>query len=260
MTIIIGIAGKKQSGKDTLCEYFKHLYLSGKLSKSSLKNYEVIQEGNGKVRVYDPGTFEDMTGFYNVGGELHNASIKVYSFADELKEFLINVLGVERTACYGTDVQKNANTRFNIEKIPDIMLTQNLRDKLSKDKNAVFTGRELMQFFGTDVCRKLFDDKVWVNATLRKILRESPDVALIADVRFQSEVEAILNQENSYCIRLTRDFDTKEIHKSEIDLDNYNWDQWNDEFKRTFIIDNANLNMEQKNKEGSIIFNQIIGE
>ena len=48
-------------------------------------------------------------------------------------------------------------------------------------KEGPMTAREFMQFFGTDVCRKMFEP-VWAKACINKIKREQSELAIIADV------------------------------------------------------------------------------
>ena len=79
-----------------------------------------------------------------------------------------------------------------------------------------------MQVFGTDVMRQMFDDCIWVNATFRSIRRDNPDIALIPDTRFPSELRAIYAN-NGYVIRLTRNVYMQDRHPSETALDDWNW-------------------------------------
>ena len=58
------------------------------------------------------------------------------------------------------------------------------------DTDKRMTAREVMQYVGTDVFRKIQHD-VWAGATIKKIDLEKPDLAVIADCRFPNEVDAI---------------------------------------------------------------------
>jgi len=80
-TFIVGVSGKKQAGKNTLC--------------NSLK------------RRYDDG---DDFCFY---------TSKIYSFADVLKrKVCMDVMGLSYEQCYGSDKQKNSLTIYKWDKIP----------------------------------------------------------------------------------------------------------------------------------------------
>ena len=85
-------------------------------------------------------------------------------------------------------------------------------------KEGPMTAREFMQFFGTDVCRKMFEP-IWVKSCIKKIQQEQSQLAIIADVRFPNEAKAI-EEAGGRVVRLTRQvFDDN--HSSEVALDNY---------------------------------------
>ena len=55
------------------------------------------------------------------------------------------------------------------------------------------TPRWVLQYWGTEVCRKSFHDDIWI-ASLENKLRSSKDDIIVSDVRFPNEVTAIKNQ------------------------------------------------------------------
>lgn len=128
--------------------------------------------------------------------EANNCNI--YNFADALKEDIcINILGLTHDQCYGDDEQKNSLTELSWE-------------------NKKLTAREVMQFVGTDIFRKLKID-VWTSATLNKIKKDNHDLAIIADCRFPNEVESIKDH-GGVVIKLTRNPYNSD-HESEKALD-----------------------------------------
>lgn len=181
-----------------------------------------------------------------------NIESKIYSFADVLKEICVSVLGLTTEQCYGTDDQKNSLTKLRWESLPEYVrwingsgVLKGYNNTLEKQKvtenqyyhykfveqyepvgvkSGLMTGREVMQVFGTDVMRKMFHNDVWVHATINKIENEYPKVALIADMRFRTEFEA-LYAEGAYVIRLERKI-TEDNHSSEIDFDGFDWSQY----------------------------------
>lgn len=193
-TIIIGASGKKQSGKNTLCE--------------------------GIAEFFKPIFGEDQ--------------VKMYSFADMLKEKVcMDVMGLTYEQCYGTDEEKNSVTTYMWERLPREIRHQNRRGENRAPNGEIcefiypeglMTAREVMQIVGTDVFRKYFDDSIWVNATFRNIRKEGKKVALISDVRFPSEVEGVI-AEDGIIFRLLRDVCETDSHASETALDDYDWDE-----------------------------------
>lgn len=148
---------------------------------------------------------------------------KIYNFADPLKQDIcINILGLTSDQCYGTDEQKNE-----------------LVDCYWDNKQ--LTAREVMQMVGTDMFRTM-QRNVWSGATIRKIQRENPPLAIIADCRFPNEVEAVKNA-GGIVIKLTRN-PHDSTHASEVALDPDRYDCSNFDL----IIDNHNLETHEKNK------------
>lgn len=130
-------------------------------------------------------------------------NIKIYNFADPLKQDIcMNILGLTYEQCYGDDIDKNTLTGIHWD-------------------NKELTAREVMQFVGTDIFRKMKND-VWASATINKIQKESPKLAIIADCRFPNEVQAIKDV-GGLVIKLTRNpFNSDHQSETALDWHNYN--------------------------------------
>lgn len=183
--MIIGISGKKKSGKDTVANYLK-----------------------------------DKFGY------------TVYHYADPLKEFCRDLLGLDEKLLWGTDEDKNTLTGYKFEDLyniatgllnptKDYEFQDYLNDFMPDNSCSYMTYREVLQYFGTEVFRA-FNKSIWVDTTFRKIERDNCKLAVIADVRFEDEVEAILSR-NGDVIRLLRNSGKVDEHKSETILDGYNF-------------------------------------
>ena len=105
-------------------------------------------------------------------------------------------------------------------------------------KKGKMTAREFLQFFGTEICRKIHED-VWADRLIKDIEIDSSLLAIVDDVRFENEVEAI-QAAGGKVVRLTRSWDSDD-HSSETNLDSY------DNFDGT--IDNKNLSTNETNQE-----------
>tara|TARA_Y100000034_G_C6857907_1_gene390137 strand:+ start:326 stop:1117 length:792 start_codon:yes stop_codon:yes gene_type:complete len=252
--MLIGISGKKQSGKSSLANYIKAWYMK-RYFKSSTHSF--YQNNDGSIAwkyTKFPGITEDPI---NPTGD---DRVKIYSFADPLKkEVCIDVLGLRKEQCYGTDEQKNSLTKYYWENLPiDIRVaySEEIEDyevphELSGEseiqnfkvpRSGLITARELMQCVGTDVFRKMFNQDVWVNATLRIVDQEHKELSIISDVRFESEVNAVLKK-GGYIIRLLRLFE-EDSHSSETALDSFNFEK---NSKQVLIINNDDITMDLKN-------------
>lgn len=160
----------------------------------------------------------------NVFSQTTQQNSAIYNFADPLKKMCIDIFGLTYEQCYGTDDQKNEYVNC---KWPD--------------SEEVMSAREVMQYVGTNVFRKM-QHNVWSEATIRKIQDENLPLALIADCRFPNEVEAVRNA-GGLVVKLHRNI-YNSSHESEIALDEDRYDHGNFDM----IIDNSNLSIADKNK------------
>lgn len=214
MTKILAISGRKQSGKDTNCNFL-------------VRNAPELFNTN---------------------------SIKKYYFADELKKFCRDYFDVPEEWLWGTDADKNRLTKIKWNNLPhaeslknkyaiDFVMAHNsieyLDENLNKEFNTFMTVRELLQQVGTDIFRKMYEN-IWVNSCLRVIRKENFKYALIADMRFPNEADAI-KSEGGILLRLTRKITDKDIHTSETALDNYQG------FDK--ILDNSQLGIDESYNE-----------
>jgi len=171
---------------------------------------------------------------------------RIYAWADSLKKFCIDILGLSNEQCYGEEEQKNIPTRYSWDRMPLEVRMQNSLDKVNP-RSGIMTARNIMQVAGTDIIRNLFSDDIWINATLKHIETDQPDVALISDTRFKVEIDSLLKYPRSYIIKLNRK-PFEDIHKGEKDLDDYNFSnlKW---LNRHIIINNMNMDIHEKEKE-----------
>ena len=227
MAKIIGISGRKQSGKNTVANF---------INGSILKNLDMVEDfvinDKGQLEIKTSNQDGDTNwGIFDVtrkdGAYIDYAErelwpyIKVYHFADPLKELAINLFDISATVVYGNNAQKNSKTNLLWEHMPEN----------NENKSGPMTVREFLQHFGTNVMRNIKDD-IWVSATLKKIIFEDSAISVIPDVRFPNEVKAI--RENGGCvIRLKRDvFNDNHPCESALDEDVFDWNNFD------YVIDN----------------------
>lgn len=234
MTQILAFSGKKQSGKSTLSNFI-HGY--------QLKSYNLIDA----FEIAETGELVVETSVRGEGGKISKGKglvditrtdiefavwamdnvwpfVKHYAFATALKEVSIGLFGLEKDQVYGTNEQKNSLTSYKWEDMPVKI----------KGKSGFMTGREFMQYFGTDICRKIYPN-IWTDRTIKDIQAEDSNLAIISDARFENEVKAVQNA-GGKVIRLTRTVEGEDYHESELALDNY------DGFDAT--IDTQNLDID----------------
>ena len=112
------------------------------------------------------------------------------SFANSLKDAVAHVFGWDRTMLEGRTTQARA-WREQV----DPWWAQRL-------DMPNLTPRWVLQYWGTEVCRKAFHDDIWI-ASLENKLRTSKDDIVISDCRFPNEIKSIKDA-GGIVIRVTR--------------------------------------------------------
>ena len=115
MSFIVGLGGKKGSGKTSLSCYLSAV-VNDMLYHDS-KNVEFLfqyEDLPRKVYVNENG----LSKLYNFNYSLDNNIIKTYSFADALKQFLLESFDVEKNQLYGSDEEKNTKTKYKWDNLP----------------------------------------------------------------------------------------------------------------------------------------------
>lgn len=236
MTQILAFSGKKQSGKSTSANFLFGMSLVGldlvDHFTMSREGKLIVPSSGGSYMELDlassPKTIiPEVVKYMSENVWPH---IKVYNFADPLKEYCITVFGLSWEQCYGDDDAKNSLTPY---------LWENMPIKV-KNKKGQMTARELLQYWGTEIMRSI-DNDIWVKVTLRQIHAEAPAIALIGDVRFPNEVEGV-QAVGGKVIRLTRNNDSKDNHKSETGLnpDKFDWQKFDT------VLDNENVSIDEQ--------------
>lgn len=261
--MILGISGKKQAGKTTIANIIHGQIL---LKNELIKDYSISENGKLLIKTTNAQGQEGWGEFdierkdeqfmeyahYNMWPH-----VKLYNFADSLKDMCINLFGFTYEQAYGTDDQKNQIlSHIRWEDMPrfqnmKLMKKMPIDAKKSWDwREGEMTAREFMQFFGTDIMRKIHIN-VWANACINKIIKEGSDLAIVADVRFPNEVEAI-NKAGGKVLRLERNIHDDE-HDSETALDADNYDHSN----FWHVFDNREIGIEETITEVNSLLEKI---
>jgi hypothetical protein len=135
------------------------------------------------------------------------------SFAASLKDVVASVFGWDRTLLDGSTLESR-----QWREQTDLWWSEKLN-------MPHLTPRWVLQYWGTDLCRVHFHDKIWV-ASLEKKLLSVSDKIVITDARFFNELDAIKNN-MGYTVRVERgetpewyeaakQFNTLKIDKPEI--------------------------------------------
>ncbi len=242
MTQIIGFAGKKQSGKNTACNFI----LAAKLAELGVSQ-SVRLDKDGSIQVTDilgeSSSEQEWMPFESPHVDIDSLFsnelgkfIKLYSFAEKLKMMSVEILGLKNEWVFGTDEQKNTLTNVRWEDMPLTQDSPNLPSKKGR-----MTAREVLQCVGTDFFRKIYKN-IWVDACLRQIQEDGSELALISDVRFKNEISSIQNQ-SGFVVGLKRNpVKSRDKHSSETAIEKC-FDMCD------VVIDNTKLTISQQNEQ-----------
>ncbi len=218
-SFIIGIAGAKNSGKDTIASMINYIFAIG-VTRATYGDYLIK-----KVKI-------DNT----------NAD-RVVHFADNIKDAMSIIFGIPR--CTFNDRQKKDNAYWDYFNKTFVSFADVIRDNdalviyntdelyytnplsemikfaIKEHKHLYIKVRNLMQYFGTDICRYFLDEDIWVRSAMVKIanVAAARRLCIIPDVRFVNEAEAIRFVDSPLyggVIKVNRDSDDSSKHSSEI--------------------------------------------
>lgn len=163
--MIIGLAGRKLSGKNTVADMITNI----------------------------------LTSPHIIGGSY---DVEQFSFAHDLK--------------------------LSVCKLLDIDIAELERLKLRDDINIVeypnkITMRQFLQRYGTEAHREIFGTNFWVDRTMVRAsnwIRVDPNkrIAIITDVRFDNEKDAIEKDKDGIVFQIRRSGENKDTHASESDI------------------------------------------
>ena len=251
MTKTIVIAGKKQSGKSSLANFLYGFYLT---KSGILENFTIDEDG----KLIVPSVTVDETGketfgqgildlqtpspeVFNWACRLIYPLVKDYAFANSLKQTCMSLFDLTYEQCYGSDESKNTPSKIkwsNMYKLMSVKDINALKKENKYDPEKNMSAREVLQYFGTNVCRVLYDN-IWIDRVFTQISQEAPKLAIVTDCRYKNEV--MTAKENGAMIVKLDKKKFEDGHSSENDLDDLPPETFD------LIIPNQDMTIKDKN-------------
>lgn len=230
MSKLIGISGKKQSGKNTVTKIWQLLdYFHNGLSPDLKKEYYEISS-IADIEYVERHLYIDIC---------NKSYYKQKSFANKLKQIVCLLIG-----CSMEQLEDNIFKETPLDKlwwkynlppyetdggIDYLKACELFGEEELLEKYIVRTSpRLLLQLLGTQCGREIIHPNIWVNALFSEYVSYHNSRVniytlpkwIISDVRFENEAKAI-KERNGIIIRVNRNSENKDNHQSEIELDNY---------------------------------------
>lgn len=240
MQKIIAIQGYKNVGKDTVAEMLQYLLST----PSIMHNYTIYKILRTNLKF--------------------TKNFKIVRYADKMKKMLSHLLNVNiadfedrnfKEHCYidFTNLSKYFIDNVNTSPYKDKILSDSKFSKEIKKPNSNITKdyflsiRQILQYFGTEIMRYYFGDKLWVLSTLSTKHRN----IIISDQRFTIE-NKITSSLGATIIHVTRPSCERGSHSSESELEAlYNSKSY------TYLIENNGTLKELFNNCKNIVRNGL---
>jgi hypothetical protein len=255
--MIIGVSGKKGSGKDTVAKILQYFTLPEELRTISIDEW-----------VYELSYHEEVS-------DKLSTYLEVQKFAGKLKDCVSLLLNIPKwklesedykqqllPECWDTWVlEHEAGMSIHATKEEAVIIANYLRlpENAFRIEKESLTIRDLLQIMGTDAMRDVVHPNIWVNSLFQeyqpvsltniakaslktgattKIIKEPTWPSwVVSDVRFMNEANAIKyglagqpvpKNDFRFLVRVNRPIrksDSSDEHQSETELDDYqHWD------------------------------------
>jgi hypothetical protein len=171
------------------------------------------------------------SGKNTVGGLLkkyffdYGDQVKEYAYADNLKKFCIDVLGLSRGQVYGNEKESITGYKWT-DLSADVYARY--KDEVEENGYEFMTARQVMQVVGTDLLRDKFYGKIWSDALIRQIHNDNHKIAIVTDLRFINEINGAREygkkySREIYVLNIVRpSLNSIDSHNSENELNMYN--------------------------------------
>ena len=170
--------------------------------------------------------------------------VKHINLATNLKESLKTLFGISHESLYGTNEEKNRTTHIPWANMLKLMPPE-VKEKYYNRINDYMTGRELMQVWGTDICRTL-DNDCHIKSGINQIIKANPNIGIIPDGRFANEFEIVNALKNNSNFKVWQIKLKRNPIKSNVKAEQAAPEI--DESRYDLVIENSEMTVDEKNQ------------
>lgn len=191
---IIGIAGIKGSGKDTVANMINYIFAKG-VTNATYANYVVMAKKTQYTKSDRVIHFADIPKrIISLMFGIPVSKLNDRKYKDEMFYNLNSGTFLEPT----TVIYDDRYSIIDIDYLTHYSLAQAIKYNIGK--TPIIKVRTLLQYVGTEIGRKQLFDDIWVKRCIANAVdvAEARRLCIIADVRFANEANAISNINNDF--------------------------------------------------------------
>lgn len=188
---IIGIAGKANSGKDTVASMINYITTVG-VTKAKYLDWITKRISNDKQYSNRVIHFADnLKDVVSIMFSIPRHNLDDRKYKDELYWSFTNSCFIDYNLLPAS--AKMHSYIINIEDLNNNTLKEIVNNK--KHDNVFIKARTLLQYVGNNIGRDIISENVWIDSTIKNAINIALDanVCIISDVRYSNEYAAICN-------------------------------------------------------------------
>lgn len=193
---IIGVAGTKGSGKDTVANMINYIFAKG-IANATYSNYIVMAKKTQYTKSDRIIHFADIPKqIISLMFGIPVSKLNDRKYKDEMFYNLNSGTFLEPMAVALDVIKDSKYAIIDIDYLTHYSLAKAIKHNIGKIP--IIKVRTLLQYIGTEIGRKQLFDDIWVRRCIANAvdIAEARRLCIIADVRFTNEANAITNIKN----------------------------------------------------------------
>ncbi len=204
--LTIGLSGKDNLTRNAAANFIVAKYLNAKIKQDRFnisrisKEFRLVDSFNSNKTIpidYPNSDLDNLTRAY---------SVKVYTFADPVKKFCCENLGLDVVQCFGSEKDQDTNTHIFWDDAFDQIRVRHAKPRRGtselKPASGPMTAKEVMDMVEHDMFRAI-DPNCWTRSLYSMIEKDNYDLSVIMNLTKANEV-AVGTEVGAKIIRFTK--------------------------------------------------------